>query len=847
MHARAAGDGRQIVAKTRLVLGLTAVLGLSASAATEERIAIPAVTKAPKTKAERTSNSPFVRKGSEHPEFASSRILVRLRPNPQVAARTKNGAGLPGVRSLERLTAAKGQAATNKASRWFVARLEPEITIDEALRAFSRHPDVEYAEPDYLRPLPQPRTSLGSPGLSSDDPRSSGQYALDRIQAADAWAIHAGDPAVIVAVIDSGIELDHPDLANCLWRNSNESINGVDDDNNGYVDDVVGWDFADEDNSPAPSSDHGTHVAGVIGAVRDNTVGIAGIGNLTVMAVKVFGDEGAYNSDIIRAIDYAVANGAGVINMSLGSPVFSQALGDACDSAAAHDVVVVAASGNEGAATPSYPANYASVIAVGATDVWDVPADFSNHGWGLEVVAPGVDILSTITGSDYGFKSGTSMASPHAAAVAALIRSAHRDLDAAAVRGRLAGTADDLGQGDWDETFGYGRINAYRALTESTTRPPPPAPPDDEFEPNDGLEQARAIQPGVYELEGWNPDWFQFDLHTAGEASISIDGPRGDLDLFLLGESGETLAQSISIGSHEVVATDLDPGGYFIVVVPYNGQVSNYTLELDAAGAPSLDDSFEENDEFDDARAIALGWHELICLDEDWFEIELTTPGALSVRIDGPEGDLDLFLFHDSGALLRQSVGSDSHESIVLELGRGNYVVAVNPFEGQGGDYVMEIRTSPRSDDTLEENDDWETAVTIEPGVRQLMCWDTDWFRLELGNPGELTVSVDGPAGDIDLVLFDADMVELAASTALDSHESITVRPPADTCYVAVYPALGQGGSYELNVEFVPDCGAFAPPVMFGTLAGMVGIGSFRRRRRAAGRGAHAPRQAGSR
>jgi subtilisin family serine protease len=267
-----------------------------------------------------------------------------------------------------------------------------------------------------------------------------------------AWHRARGD-GVVVAVVDSGVDVDHPDLAAAIWHNPGETCgNGVDDDHNGYVDDCTGWNFADQDPSVVDNIGHGTHVAGIIAATADNRIGVAGLAyQAQIMPLKI-GDSDPTLSAAVEAIAYAVDNGARVINVSWVVPdvrakdVLSRALDRAKDAG----VLVVASAGNDGTnldETPVYPAGLDAdnLITVGATDARDLPAEFSNHGKrSVDISAPGVHIVSTLPGGGYGTYSGTSMAAPFVSATAALLWSAERSADWKDVRNAILETGDDI-------------------------------------------------------------------------------------------------------------------------------------------------------------------------------------------------------------------------------------------------------------------------------------------------------------------------------------------------------------------------------------------------------------------
>ena len=348
----------------------------------------------------------------------------------------------------------------------------PESHLAQRITRLQADPRVAWAEPNYLV----------YPDFVPNDPLydSTQKGYLSRLQVERAWDVTTGRSDIVIAVLDTGVEMSHPDLATGIWTNPGEIPgNGLDDDGNGFVDDVHGWDFADEDNDPSDDYWHGTHVAGIAAARTNNATGIAGMaGSATIMPVDVFrGGIGTY-ADLIQAIVYAADNGAEVINMSLGALSYSRGEEAAVDYAWERGVVLVAAAGNNGNDAWHYPAAHAHVIGVAATDSYDRRASFSSFGPFVAVSAPGVAVISSTLGNRYGLGSGTSMATPHVSGLAALILSRNPTLTNEEVRAIIESTADDLGALGWDPFYGFGRINAARALAAVPPSPDPlPTPP----------------------------------------------------------------------------------------------------------------------------------------------------------------------------------------------------------------------------------------------------------------------------------------------------------------------------------------------------------------------------------
>ena len=303
------------------------------------------------------------------------------------------------------------------------------------------------------RPSPRPPPSATAPSRPAPPrhprptraPPSSGRCRATRRWAIDsAWRQTTGAD-VTVAIIDSGVDLGHPDLAPNLWTNPGEIPgNGVDDDGNGYVDDVHGYDFVDNDGTPQDANGHGTHVAGIVGARGGNGIGGAGVAwQARLMAVRVLdGQARGTTAAVAAGIRYAVDNGARIVNLSLAGPTSTPDLEDAVRYAQAHGVLIVVAAGNDGAdlaTAPTYPAAYGedNVLGVAATTRDGGLSSVSDYGPGADVAAPGEQILSTALGGGYEWRTGTSMAAPEVAGALVLLAAARPDLDGNGLRDAL--------------------------------------------------------------------------------------------------------------------------------------------------------------------------------------------------------------------------------------------------------------------------------------------------------------------------------------------------------------------------------------------------------------------------
>lgn len=308
---------------------------------------------------------------------------------------------------------------------------------EELLKDIMSNPDVEYVEPDYV--------IHGDEGLDNEDEISENasliaqQWFHNALNSTAAWKFTLGSNDVVVAVIDSGIDYLHPDLKSNIWRNPGEiSGNGKDDDGNGYVDDVMGWNFVNDNGYPRTNSGshHGTHVAGIIGA-HTTGAGVLGVAqNVKLMPLKFLGSGGVGNSsDAIRAINYAISKKVFAINNSWGSTRYSKAMADVVAKAEKAGILFVVSAGNNGSNndyTKWYPASYpsANVVSVASTNSSGRLSSFSNYGIKtVHVAAPGERILSTITDGKYKIMSGTSMAAPVVSGVAVLAKSMNPNLN----------------------------------------------------------------------------------------------------------------------------------------------------------------------------------------------------------------------------------------------------------------------------------------------------------------------------------------------------------------------------------------------------------------------------------
>ncbi|NBI27992.1 peptidase S8 [Chengkuizengella sp. YPA3-1-1] len=379
-------------------------------------------------------------------------------------------------------------------------------SVEKALKEYKNRADVEYAEPivEYH--------ALFTP---NDPLYLSDQYGPQIMDLEQAWEITQGSSSVVVAVLDTGVQANHEDLL-------------------GQV--IPGYDFIDNDSDASDEQGHGTHVAGTVGALTNNGVGVAGVApNVKIMAIRVLNEVGrGTNAGVADGITYAADNGADVINLSLGSTVSSAAVEDAVNYAWEKGAVIISAAGNDGVNVQNYPAAYQNSLAVAATDSNDNKWSSSNYGSWVDVAGPGVGIISTRLGGGYVSSNGTSMATPHVAGLAALLASQGKTN--VEIRNIIESTAESIsGTGTYWE---HGRVNAFLALNGGDVPDPDPTVVfEDDFETN----------------KGWTSDPSGSDTATTGlweranPESTSYSGtkqqgttPSGSYDLVTEGSAGSS-------------------------------------------------------------------------------------------------------------------------------------------------------------------------------------------------------------------------------------------------------------------------------------------------------------------
>ncbi len=403
------------------------------------------------------------------PRYAAGEVLVRFRPAARAAQRAAS------------LAAARATVLQQYPIAGIVRLKLDSLSVEDAVARLSKDPQVLYAEPNWVVTVDR----------TPDDPFFPDQWPLANrgqtqgtpgadIRAEYAWDVTTGDSTLVVGVIDSGVDYHHPDLAANVWTNPGEIPgNGIDDDGDGYVDDVHGWDFANGDSDPWDDNGHGTHVAGTIAAVSDNGYGVAGVcWHAKIMALKFINAAGSgFISNAIAAIEFAARHHVRITNNSWSGGPYSQALVDVITAAGADGMLFVAAAGNSGSdldVTPAYPAAYPvpEILSVAATDKNDSLAAFSNYGQqAVDLAAPGVSVLSLWPDDRFALLSGTSMAAPHVTGAAALLLASHPGLGPLELKDRLMKAAIPLPTLAGRCVSGA-RLDLLRAVAEPDSVPP---------------------------------------------------------------------------------------------------------------------------------------------------------------------------------------------------------------------------------------------------------------------------------------------------------------------------------------------------------------------------------------
>ncbi|MCD6132292.1 MAG: S8 family serine peptidase [Candidatus Hydrothermae bacterium] len=573
----------------------------------------------------------------------------------------------------------------------FIIDYEDKVNVPEICDVLKTLPEIEYSEPDYLYPV----KLLPNDPLLGDDFYAKEWHPF-KIKCPEAWDLSTGSDNIVLGPIDSAVDWDHPDIYDNLWVNPSEDANGngiadwpadsngIDDDGNGFVDDVFGWDFVDNDWDPSPESpeeNHGTHVFGIMSAVTNNGVGVASIPwHSKGMAFRC--GQGGYilTSSAINAMKYAADNFVYVENFSWGSYYYSSSLNDAVQYVFNSDVIMFGAAGNETTNVAIYPARYDHVVGVAATNYYDEKTFWSNYGPGVDVCAPGENIYSTVPGGSFEQWDGTSMASPTAAGVAGLLRAYKPSLSVAEVESLIVWSCDDIYPLNPDTLYGKlgaGRVNAWRALAMVTYSNPYiiDYTVDDYSGNNDGRpepgERVRLYFKVTNEIHWLDASNLIFTFHT-DDAGITMLDSVVQISTLLNGDTVDIASDFI----------EFDVSG--------NTRFVNFSIKITASPQPV--------DTITSLRLI-IGYPEIVLIDDDggdsienWYKSILDSLGVVYEewkRIDG----LKSFVTHPR-SLVIWFTGNDSTEVLNQED-----IDSLSAYLSQGGGLF--ISSQYLAEDTL--------------------------------------------------------------------------------------------------------------------------------------------------
>jgi hypothetical protein len=650
-----------------------------------------------------------------------------------------------------------------------VARPHQNKDTDEWVHHWSRCGEVDSLQPN------QKVKAAKVP----NDPLFANQHYLKQIRAEAAWDIVTGNDMVI-AVVDTGVELSHPDLAGHLVEGINLVRPGAE---------------------PNDDNGHGTNVAGIIAASGDNDKGITGLlWNAKIMPIKALEADGNGDEDKLgEGIRYAVQNGAKIVVLSLGLNKYSSYMENIVREAEDAGVLLVAASGNEGNAV-KYPAAYDSVLAVGGVGADNRPEGLSNSGPELDIVAPWV-VFTASRGGGYDYRDGTSMAAPQVAAAAALAWTVHPEMKPLEIRNLLRQTAEDLGNPGWDSHTGYGLLRVDRVVTE--------APRRDIYEPNNRQVTSKVISSNksiTAYLESGEEDWFYWDAPYDGAAHYRLTGNTVGLDVTHVTESGiEVQSMANPDGSQE---TAVQKGRHYVRVSGAGQAGTFYTLHVDFR---IYSDPFEDNDR--QYKAFTLSPRSQLLVgtfdhanDQDWFVIPIDLAGTLKLKVTPDTARMDpvLTIFKKgSSELVIDHNGDGEPESFQMDVTPGLYYIKVANIASYSypvvGEYILDIHLATSYEDPFEPNNRpfQATALAYDESYIGVIDpeTDVDWYRFRLEGDSKLQMqfSLLQEPDSLSVQLLDGSLKEIQLPIYIEDANSwnAQVTLTAGTYYFKVD---GQGG-----------------------------------------------------
>ncbi|WP_043581898.1 S8 family serine peptidase [Acetivibrio clariflavus] len=684
-----------------------------------------------------------------------------------------------------------------EAKRIEIYELDDSNYFDDVVKELKKDNMVEYVQEDL-------RLSIFE---YPEDPKFPDQWALENvgqaiegikgiagvdIGALAAWDKTKGSSEVVIGVLDTGIDIYNEDLRDAIFVNENEIPgNGIDDDNNGYIDDVKGWDFVNDDNTvydSAAQDKHGTHVAGII-AAQHNLKGVCGISpNVKIIPLKFMSDGFGYTSDVLEAIEYCEKMNINIVNCSWGSTEENPALREAM---ANSNILFITAAGNYGADSskhPVYPANYdlPNIISVAAIDNNGDIAPFSNYGANVHVAAPGVNILSVYPGNNYEMLSGTSMAAAFVTGIAALIKSYDKDISILDIKDRIINnvvSSEKL----TGKVFSGGRVDALAALNNKVPEQEP-SKPIIEVTPKVTTKPGAVPTPCIVNNNS-NKD---FSKETIINESSNSTVNKLLKPIILDDNDSSNMAKDVTSSVYKIgldsIRFDINSQSFSML---------SYTMEE------------EKNDTSSTAMPIGIGTvYGTFDIDDnnDWFVVYLKENTEYTIKLKGiaSGNDYDLRVYDDE---LTQIGGSyltgNSDESITINIqNNGIYYLNVSRFswsEGVDNSYQLLIYQNTSHSDEYEENDSLNTAKTISTNKDIYSTIgtnsDEDWYIVNVEKEGRLTIALlDIPVNcDYELSVYSEDLTYVGGSYNygnIDEKLSIMVERP-NTYYIRIYSYKG--------------------------------------------------------
>lgn len=577
-----------------------------------------------------------------------------------------------------------------------------------------------------------------------NDPFVTEQMHLDVIKAKQAWDVVNKNEEVKIAIVDTGVDLDHPDLSANL---------------------VTGYNLLDPDSPPDDDAGHGTKVAGVLAAVGNNNRGVTGLlWSARVMPIKVMDAKGnGREIDLGEGIRYAVDHGADIVVLSLGLYRYSPFIEEVVQYAESKGVLLIAASGNDGQEV-QYPAAYPTVLAVGGVNANKQVYPTSNYGPELDLVAPW-QVYTTMRGGDYTYDQGTSMAAPQVAGVAALVMAKHPDLKPYQVRNLLRQTADPIGGSGWNPKSGYGLLRADRALTTTYK--------EDFYEPNDTASTSKILPIGKMTSaeisSSSDADWFKIEPDYKGTVSFSIEAnSKRELENLKMTYYAGTPSSGNRVQYDDLtkdINISVDAGNVSYIVIESNTNISQpigYRMTTQFQMAP---DEFENNDYKYNATSLTPRQKQVMIGnfhkqdDQDWFVMNIKEKGVLNVEVASDSYRIDPYLRiekqGEAQPLVEKDTGGpgEAERSGSLEVEPGRYYIMVsNVVSPVIGEYELTVRYEQKYNDPNEPNDEPYQAVRIARNTDYVGIIDPDddedWFSFRLDETSYITLLVSNIPAD---------------------------------------------------------------------------------------------------